>query len=840
MSSRPKVLLAATVLLLSIGAPTAHGGPPPPGRFRPDPGLPPDQGVPYVIVTDEALAPTFQRLADRKRATGMPAQVVTVEWLQKSAYYPGVDLPERLYRLIQDLRLNWRTRWVLLGGGVDVVPAQRIRAYKGALGGNQISCDVYYADVVPEERDDPEKISGYGWNGNGNRFVGEAGEDGFDLVQDVHVGRVPAQSPEEAEAFLDKWLSYADARDKDPAWCSRALVVGARQFAQAQEQVAQTFRELGGAGYGAEVVVERAPQPIQAISDELNKGYGFFDFFCHGCPAHFWACDDHTSWGVNQVRLLKNEGKYPVVFANSCDTDEFERDVCLGSLMVLQPKAGAVAYVGYSHLSFGSNVDQAMYRSLFRGDCPELGRALAEAKRTVAEDAWVQQVLQLMGDPEMWVRTGAPFAPRVSEGRLAVNVPARVAVADASGKPVRHARVLVEAPGVFLAGLTAEAGVARLPAPGRSGPARVVVLAQNGLPSEKKAHVDSKAAPGVVAVARPALAIDDSADEAGGEEADPARLHGNAMKDLNPGETVRFVYTWPKETPLPEGALTLGFDDDPFVKVVAGPERIEGGAAFRVQVRRRTPAWHQAWATLTLEAGGEAWTWTHRQPVEGPALTCVAVAVDDAEGNRDRRIGWEDAGKKVRFSLGLYNGGTQEARGVKVVATSEDPAVTLTRGSVALGAVALESVVQPKDKTFEFLLAPDYDGHAIAFRLAIEDDRRNRWDGRLVFTIPPAPPILLVAEAGVRNVTLSWTPGGSDGVVGYHVHRATSEKGPWTRLTEQPLRGAMRYPDATAKPATEYRYVVTSVTADGLESRASAPVRAFTQSRLPRTKEGAK
>ncbi len=847
MSLRSKLLLAASAPLLvglSLLPTAARAAPITQGRFRPDPNLPADQGVPYVIITGEELAPTFQKLADWKRSTGLPAQVVTVQWLQKSAYYQGIDLPERLYRLIQDLRLNWRTRWVLLGGGVDVVPAQRIRAYKEALGGNQIACDVYYADVLPEDRDDPDKISGYGWNGNGDRYVGEAGKDGFDLVEDLCVGRVPADTPAEAETFLDKYFAYVDAKDKDVSWCSRALVVGARQFEKPQQEVAQLFRELGGAGYSAELVVERKPQPIQAISDELNRGYGFFDFFCHGCPAHFWACDDHTSWGVNQVRVLKNEGRYPVVFANSCDTDEFDKDVCLGSLMVLQPKAGAVAYVGYSNLSFGSDVDRAMFRSLFGGDCPELGRALVEGKRTVEKDTWVQEVLQLMGDPEMWVRTGPPFAPKVSEGKLALNVPANVAVADPAGRPLRHARVLVEAPGVFLAGLTDETGVAHLPAPERSGAARIVVVAQNGLRCEKKAIVDSKAPADAVAAARPALAIDDSADEVGAEATDgdeaPTRLHGNALKDLNPGETVNFVFTWPKDAPPPEGELTLDFDDDPFVKAVAGPQKVEGGVAFRVHAKRRTPAWHQAWATLRLKAGGSAWSWTYRRPVEGPALTCVAVAVDDSDGNRDKRIGWEDAGRKIRFSVGLYNGGTQEARGVKIVATTDDAAVTLLKGTVAIGSVGLEDVVQPKERTFEFQLADGYDGHAIAFRLAIEDDRRNRWNGRLVFTVPPAPPILPVAEAGVRSVSLSWTPGGSDGVVGYHVYRAATERGPWTRVTEQPVKGATRYPDTTVKPATEYAYVVTSVTADGLESRYSAPVRAFTLSALPKTRGEAK
>jgi len=86
--------------------------------------------------------------------------------------------------------------------------------------------------------------------------------------------------------------------------------------------------------------------------------------------------------------------------------------------MILQPKAGGIAYIGYSNLSFGSPVDQEIYRRLFSGDCPELGRAIVDGKKKVTQDVWVQQVLQLMGEPEMWVRTAAPFVPKVSGERL--------------------------------------------------------------------------------------------------------------------------------------------------------------------------------------------------------------------------------------------------------------------------------------------------------------------------------------------------------------------------------------------------------------------------------------
>ncbi|MCC6740234.1 MAG: hypothetical protein IT452_14405, partial [Planctomycetia bacterium] len=43
----------------------------PPGRFQPDPKLPADQGVPYVVLTSDELAPAFQKIAEHKRSVGL-------------------------------------------------------------------------------------------------------------------------------------------------------------------------------------------------------------------------------------------------------------------------------------------------------------------------------------------------------------------------------------------------------------------------------------------------------------------------------------------------------------------------------------------------------------------------------------------------------------------------------------------------------------------------------------------------------------------------------------------------------------------------------------------------
>ncbi len=779
-----------------------------PGRFQPDPKLPPELGVPYVVITTDALAPSFQRLVEWKRSTGMPAQIVTIEWLSKNPFYAGADVAERMYALLKDLRQNWKTRWVLLGGDTDLVPTQRVRAYQGEHGGDQLACDVFFSDVLPADATDPDAVTSYGWNGDGDRFMGEVGKDGFDMAPELYVGRIPVETPKEAETFFEKYFEYVDATDKDVAWLNRSLVVSANQFKNQQEKLVELLKELGGRDYVVKLLAEEKPDPIKPIVDELQTGYALFDFFGHGCPSHFWATDDRTSFRMDHVKQLKNTGKYPIVFGNSCNTLEFERDDCFGESWLLQPKGGGIAYMGYTSVSFQSPVNYDIYRLLFGGDCPQLGRAFTEAKVKFKQDEWVGEILGLLGDPEMWVRTAAPRKLAVKDEHFAMNAPSRVTVTDADGKPLKSARVLLDAPGVYCVATSDADGVARLGQPGKGGSARLSVLAQNGHRFDKKVTIDGKA----VGIARPTMGID--------------------AKELRPGAEAKLNFAWAQ--PVAKGTLTLSFEDDRFVKCEAASQEFEGtSASFAMKIDPRVPCGHQVWATLKY---GE-WSWTFRAPVEGASVSLGACTVDDVDGNNDKRVGWEDAGKRIRFTVGLFNGGTQPSTGLKLSITTADPAVTLTKGSITFGTLGLQDLVQPKDRPFEFQLAADYDGHAIEFVLSMEDDGKNRWTAKMLFTVPPAPPLLVRGESRLKSAVLSWTPGGSAGVIGYHVYRATSEKGNYERVTELPVRNATRYPDSGLKPATAYWYVVRAVTADGLESRGSIPVRAHTLTPLPKGAE---
>jgi chitinase len=84
---------------------------------------------------------------------------------------------------------------------------------------------------------------------------------------------------------------------------------------------------------------------------------------------------------------------------------------------------------------------------------------------------------------------------------------------------------------------------------------------------------------------------------------------------------------------------------------------------------------------------------------------------------------------------------------------------------------------------------------------------------------PPAAPGGLKATASAVDVALSWTA--VTGATGYHVHRATSQTGTYSKLTVAPVTSAS-YRDATATVGTTYWYAVSAVNGGGEGTRSAA------------------
>ena len=170
-----------------------------------------------LIITPQALAAQFQRLADYHSANGVPTLVRTVEWIVANSP-PGRDLPETIRQYLQGAYATWGLQTLLIGGNTAAVPTRFVfSTYYPPMSGTYIPADLYYGCLDGT------------WDANGNGLFAEPyssylypGDDA-DLAAELAVGRAPVGDAAEAAVFVDKTIAYLQPLPGAP-WLGRALL----------------------------------------------------------------------------------------------------------------------------------------------------------------------------------------------------------------------------------------------------------------------------------------------------------------------------------------------------------------------------------------------------------------------------------------------------------------------------------------------------------------------------------------------------------------------------------------------------------------------------------------
>ncbi|HUU02131.1 MAG TPA: C25 family cysteine peptidase [Myxococcota bacterium] len=179
----------------------------------------------YVMVTSQALSTcagpyNLQALEADKQSRGITTLIMTMEDIRNQ--YSGVDDAAKVRAFITDMYQNSGTDWVLLAGDADlqdvggetqapIVPVRGLCCYLDGMGTDyNIPSDLYYAALDGT------------FNSDGDNCWGEQ-NDGTDLLPEVWVGRVPADSCTEISNFVRKTLTYQGSSGD---WLRNVYLVG--------------------------------------------------------------------------------------------------------------------------------------------------------------------------------------------------------------------------------------------------------------------------------------------------------------------------------------------------------------------------------------------------------------------------------------------------------------------------------------------------------------------------------------------------------------------------------------------------------------------------------------
>jgi subtilisin family serine protease len=172
-----------------------------------------DQQYSYVFITSQSIRDantdvTVRDLIEHRISQGYTANIVTIEEIYSN--YSGIDEAEQLRNFIIDAYSTWNTEYVVLGGDVNIIP------YRNLYNDQYIPSDMYF-----------QCLDG-SYNYDGDLYWGEPndGPDGtdVDLMAEVSIGRISAETPQEMANFIYKTLVYEKATVAP--WLSRSCILG--------------------------------------------------------------------------------------------------------------------------------------------------------------------------------------------------------------------------------------------------------------------------------------------------------------------------------------------------------------------------------------------------------------------------------------------------------------------------------------------------------------------------------------------------------------------------------------------------------------------------------------
>ncbi len=806
--------------------------------------------VVYLIITSEALAAQFQRLADYRTACGMPAVVKTVEWIEAN-YRHGADLQETIRMFIRDAYTNWGVDYVLLGGDTDVLPPRYVLStyYPPGGAGTDVPADLYFACLDGNWDADKDAIFAEPYAN-----ATDAG-DYADLANEIAVGRAPVSTPAAAGVFVDKVMAY----EKQPAgaqFADRALFAAEVLFPE-NYHPGDTI-VLDGATFAEEIINNYLTPPAcspmttarmyessplwpgsvpltrRALIDSLNTGhYGILDQVGHGYFYNMSVGD--ANFVSADADGLTNGDHLFLLYALNCASGAFDYS-CLLERFVQNANGGAVASVGSARAAFpytANNYQKEFFHQLAclgvhrAGDLMGLSR-LPYIGNTFynTADRWTFINYTLLGDPALAIWTAAPRLATVTapsslplgQQTVSVNV-------SSGGSAVSGALVSLRKDGDDYAnGVTGPTGdVALAYDPILAGSATLTISGAGLAYTERALPVTASG---------PFIAVDTVTlvdDGTGGTS-------GNADTRLDAGETVA-VWMQYKDTGGggATGCTATLTGADAGVTIVDGTANVgtvPGGGLksatepFLVHVDPTVAdGTHLAFTVTVSAAGGGPWSSEWNPTVTAPEIEPVALTWSDAApfGNNN---GVQEAAEKVAVTLSLKNFGAGLSGNLTLRLRTSDPAVTLYDTVATCSSLAL---LQQGTNAGALSLAEASVTTHHWCRIVITDSwgRTVRHDFQLGSRLTPSG-IITDSTLGPDIIALSWTPVTQARQRGYNVYRSTSVSGPFQRANADIIEGISYFRDSGLSFLTPYYYRVTSVDSTLIESPPSPTIQQST------------
>lgn len=363
----------------------------------------------YIIISHAGFLPAAHQLAAYRASQGLRTLVVEVQDVYDEFGF-GLATAEAIRDFVRYAYDNWQATYLVLLGDGTYDP-------KNHLNQGAVSYLTPYLGFV-----DPW----LGETATDNWFVAVSGED---ILPDLHLGRLPANSLDEAQIMIDKIIAYEQAAE-GAGWSNRLTFVaglqpdpkGAGNFHTASDAI---LNEVVPAHYDiSKVYLGAIPgstcatgsQCQQQLVQAINAGTLLVNFIGHGSVIQW-----ESIFSRSAIQDLSNTAALPVMLPMTCldgyfiqaqrPTTTYPDYPSLSELLVRTAGKGAVASWGPTGLgvAYGHDqLDRGFLDALLLKGVRELGPATYAGKLRLFNAGYSLEQIQeytVFGDPALRVKS---------------------------------------------------------------------------------------------------------------------------------------------------------------------------------------------------------------------------------------------------------------------------------------------------------------------------------------------------------------------------------------------------------------------------------------------------
>lgn len=380
----------------------------------------PAHGADYIVITPHAFMAAAEQLAAHRAAQGLRTAVVDVADIYDE-FNDGFFSPEPVRDFLAYAYENWGAPppayVVLLGDGYG--------DYKDNL-------QTGTANYVPPKL---VETATFGQVPSDNWFAAVAGDD---ILPDMLIGRLSAESADQAQIIVDKVVGY-DSAESDQPWNRNVLLVAddddpifetiSDQLA-AQTPFTYTTPRVNAADYPP-------GNPTSDIQAGINAGAVLVNYTGHGEFFRWGQWDNNgvaqSIFSLGDIDALTNSDRLPFITIGNCLNGFFSAssaNISLAEALQRAPGKGAVAVWAAASLGYPSGHQELLndyYTAVFRDDLTGLGAGVTAAKLTAyAQSAFWGEMVEtftLFGDPatQLNIPANYPYVVETTPADAAIN-----------------------------------------------------------------------------------------------------------------------------------------------------------------------------------------------------------------------------------------------------------------------------------------------------------------------------------------------------------------------------------------------------------------------------------